>query len=119
MGRATSIFTRVDVKSPAVDAVRVDVLDWVRLAGRRIDLIDRQRVLAAGNDRFPVDLPAADIAGLGERLLAIRRLGREGVAGNPEHVELVLALERDIDPGLGGMKIEVARPKTVAAAGFD
>ena len=41
---------RVDVEGAAMDAARVDVLDRVRLAGRRVDRKDGERVLAAGKD---------------------------------------------------------------------
>jgi hypothetical protein len=36
-----------------------------------------------------------------------------------KHVELVLPLERDVDPWLAGMKIEMPRAEAIAAAGGD
>src|SRR5262249_24227201 len=38
---------RVDVKCPAVDAARIDVLDEGRLAGAGVYLVDGKRILAA------------------------------------------------------------------------
>src|SRR5437016_12390388 len=56
---------------------------------------------------------------LGERFPAERGRRGEGVAVEPEHVELVLALERHVDPRLRRMEIEMPRPEAVAAVGRD
>ena len=46
---------RIDVEGPAMDAVRVDMLDRVRLAGCGVDGKDGERVLAADKPASPVD----------------------------------------------------------------
>jgi hypothetical protein len=127
---------RVDVKVAAVDAARIGVLDDMRFAARRIDREHRQIVLAADKHAGLVGrggavrdigkppgwmqldradrLPAADVAGIGERVLLEYGLPEQRAALELEHVEPVLPLERNVDPGLHRMKIEVARPKAIA-----
>src|SRR6266542_1793115 len=128
---------RIDVKVAAMDAARVDMLDRGRLAGRRVDGKDGQRVLAAHKCAARVgrggavrdigktaagmqlyragDLSAADVAGLAQGALAEQRLRRQGAVVEGEHVEPVLPFERDIDPGFARVEIEVARPEAVTA----
>ena len=57
----------------------------------------------------------------GSARVSFRNTGaaRQRVTGNREHVELVLALERDVDPGLCRVEIEMARPEAVAAVRRD
>jgi len=128
---------RIDVKVATVNTARVGVLDHLRFAACRIDREHRQIVLAADKHAGLVGrggavrdigkppawmqldradrLPAADVAGLGERVLLEHRLPEQRAGLELEHVEPVLPLERNVDPGLRRMEIEVARPKTVAA----
>ena len=64
-------------------------------------------------------LVTTDVARLGKRGDAEPRRRREPPAFNREHVEPVLALERDVDPRLCRVKIEVPRTKAVAAVRGD
>src|SRR5271169_341279 len=97
---------RVDMKSPTVNTVRVDVLDQTRLAGRRVDRIHREIVFSAGRDALarefrgcggaidcvdeaPVgmhvngagNLASPDIAWLGQGVLADDGCRRQRVPG--------------------------------------
>jgi hypothetical protein len=101
VSRHQQLAARIDVKGPAVNAVRVDVLDRDRFAARRVNLVNGKSVLAAREDGFAVDLrrrggaiddinktaarmhvnsagnlPPADVLRLGQGLLPIDGLGR-------------------------------------------
>src|SRR5205085_11743105 len=128
---------RVDVEVAAMNAMRIDMLDRVRLAGRRVDREHRQIVLAADKDAGLVrrggavgdigktaagmqlygagGLPAADVAGLGQRVLLVQRRRQQYPVVKLEHVEPVLPFEGDIDPWPGRVEIEMPRPEAVAA----
>ena len=45
----------VDVKGPAVNTARIDVLDQSRLAGRLVDRIHREIVFSAGKDTLSLE----------------------------------------------------------------
>ena len=57
---------------------------------------------------------------VGQRVLDEHRVAREAAAVvELVDIKLVLPLDRDEDPGLGRMKIEMARPKAQPVAGRD
>src|SRR5437763_1430712 len=60
-------------------------------------------------------LPPTNVAGLGQRFIAEDRRRRKPAIGNREHVEFVLALERNIDPRLGRVEVEMPRSEAVPA----
>src|SRR6516164_3416504 len=120
-----------------MDAVALDGLDEARLAGLRIDGEYRNVVLAAVEDllAFEIDLALIavgeideaavrmhvdraralrrfDVGGVGQGVLDEDRVAAEGaVRLQLVGIELVLPLDRDIDPGLRGMEIEMPRPE--------
>ena len=55
MGGDRQAAGRVDMKRPAVNAARINVLDQARLAGRPVDRIHREIVFAADKDGFTVE----------------------------------------------------------------
>src|SRR5207302_11423082 len=81
--------------------------------GRPVGGIDEAAVRVHVNGAG--SLPATDVAGLGQRLLAEDRRRRKLAIGDREHVELALALERYVDPGLARVEVEMARPEAVPA----
>ena len=116
-----------------MDAVRVDVLDQVRLAGRLVDRIDRQRILAGRTGGAVGDIDGATVrmhVHRADRLARDRRTPQRVLAKarrRPtarhscefEHVERVLPLQRHIDPRLRRMEIQMPRPEAIAAIGRD
>ena len=132
------------MEGAAMDAVRVDVLDRVGLAGLRVDGKDGEGIFAAGEDPRPsisvvrgavgdIDeaavrmdmhgadrLSPADIIRLGDRV-SFRNIGAaSSVPSSKANMSSrFCALQRHIDPGLGRVEIEVARPEAVAAIGRD
>src|SRR4051794_314218 len=61
------------------------------------------------------DLPAADVARRGQGAFAKGRRREQRIARKLEHIEAVLPLPRNVDPGSGRVEIEMTRPKAVAA----
>src|SRR5215813_9937821 len=126
-----------------MDAVALDGLDEARLAGLRIDGEYRNVVLAAVENllafevelalvavgeideaavRMHVDRARAlrrfDIGGVGQGVLDEDRVAAEGaVRLQLIGIELVLPLDRDIDPRLGGVEIEMPRPEAEPSPG--
>ena len=121
-----------------------DVLDRLRLAGRLVDREHDNAVFAALEDLLPliilgllgpvraidkaavrVDvhrarrLPGADVVRFGQRARDKGRIRREPAVLHREHHHLVLRLDRDINPRLGRVKIEVPRPEFLAAVRRD
>src|SRR5262245_53981546 len=133
----------IDAEGPQLNAVTLDCLDQLRLAALLINGEDRNIVLAAIEDlsafevhlvliavgevdeaavRMDVDCSRAltrfDIGGVGHgRLHEPRTAAQHAVGLKVVGVELVLPLDRDIDPRLARMKIEMARPEAQAARG--
>src|SRR6266436_12981 len=62
------------------------------------------------------ELAGPDIARFGQSILAEDWLRIEAVVLQLEDIELVLALERDVHPGLRRMKVEMSWPEAVAVA---
>src|SRR5260370_17589065 len=128
---------RVDAEGSQMDAVAFDGLDQARLHGLRIDGEDGNVVLATVEDllafeldlalvavgeideaavRMHVNRPRAlrrfDVGGIGQGILDEDRVAAEGtVRLQLLCVELVLPLDRNVDPGLRGMEIEMPRPE--------
>src|SRR5207244_11520243 len=65
------------------------------------------------------ELAGPDIARFGQSILAEDWLRIEAVVLQLEDIELVLALERDVHPGLRRMKVEMSRSEAVAAPRSD
>src|SRR5262245_18427267 len=133
----------IDAEGPQLNAVTLDRLDQLRLAGLLINGEDRNIVLAAIEDlsafevhlvliavgevdeaavRMDVDCSRAltrfDIGGVGQALLHEQRTAAQHAVGlKLVGIEVVLPLDRDIDPRLARMKIEMARPEAQAARG--
>src|SRR4029079_15220687 len=123
----------------------IDILDQFWLAAALIDCEDRDIVLAAVEDLLALDVDLAlvalgdiDEAAVGmdvDRARALRRLFVAGIgqgvldeyrltaepAGRLElvDIELVLPLDRHVDPGLGRVKIEMPRPEAEPVPGRD
>lgn len=106
------------MKSPRVDAARVHALYQRRLAGLRIDRVDRDAVLSAVEDALALDfrgtvgtihavdksavrvhvdrareLSRSDVRRIGQRALLEERLGIDIVSLEPVHPQLILALQ--------------------------
>src|SRR5271168_34970 len=135
---------RVEREGPRMKSVRVHVLNKRRLAGTAVDrkygdvvfpsevnlltLEIGHRVGSIGDIDIPPirvhmhrsrELSGPEIARLGQSVLAENGLRIEAVVLQPEDVDLVLALERDVDPGLRRMKIEMSRSEAVTASRGD
>src|SRR5438034_2528961 len=128
---------RVDAEGSQMDAAAFDGLDEARLPGLRIDGEHGNVVLAAVEDllafeldlalvavgeideaavRVHVNWPRAlrrfDVGGIGQGILDEDRVAAEAaVRLQLVGVELVLPLDRNVDPGLRGMEIEMPRPE--------
>src|SRR5262249_69400 len=128
-----------------VDAATVDGLDQVGLAGLAIDGEHRDVVLAAVEHLLALELDLAlvaigdvdeaavgmhvdragalrglDVDRVGQRLLDEQRLmARRAGAIELVDVKLVLPLDRDVDPWLARMEVEMARPETEPVARRD
>src|SRR6516165_5640395 len=126
-----------------MDAVALDGLDEARLAGLRIDGEYRNVVLAAVEDllAFEIDLALIavgeideaavrmhvdraralrrfDVGGVGQGVLDEDRVAAEGaVRLQLVGIELVLPLDRDIDPRLRRVEIEMPRPEAEPSPG--
>src|SRR5262245_64375335 len=136
---------RADAEGAQVDALAVDGLDQLRLAGRRVDGEHRDVVLAAVEHLLALELDLALVAvgeidetavgmdvdragalrrldadGIGQRLLDEQRIAAErAVRRQPVDVELVLPFDRDEHPRLARMEVEMPRPETEPVAGCD
>src|SRR5262249_53860616 len=137
---------RIEREGPGLESLRVFVLDQRRLTGVRAQREDGDVVLAAGENRprrRPLAESAHSVVAIGEieeaavgmhvdradtllRLhvrripqgfLGVDRLFAERAALELVDMQLVAALDSDIDQGLGRMEIDVAR--TEARAGDD
>ena len=128
-----------------MDAVAFDGLDEGRLPGLRIDREYGNVVLAAVEDllAFELDLALVAVGEINEaavrmhvdRARALRRfdvggisqgvLDENGVAAEATvrlqlvGIKLVLSLDRDVDPRLGRMEIEMPRPEAEPGSGRD
>ena len=116
--------SRVDVERPRVEAARIDALQQLRLAARWVDRERREAVLPA-SEHLPAveidgviaavdavddvaarvhvngaaELPRPHVGRLLEQIPCVHRPGSERIPAAPEKGELVLPLERDVDPG--------------------
>src|SRR5215475_2886995 len=136
--------TWIDVKRARMDGARLDVLDRSRLAGRLVDRVHHDAVLAALEHllaleihgvlspirpvqktavRMHVDgarrLTRSAVLRLRQRVRAERDVRIDPAAFHLVRVHLVLSLDRDVHPGLRGMKIEMPRPEVLASVGCD
>src|SRR5205814_3063509 len=133
---------RVDVESARVDLLGIGVLDRLRLAGRLIDRVDHDAVLAAlehllalivdrlfgavGAVEKPAvrmdmhracRLPRPDVVRLGERLGLEDDLRIDFAVLHPEHVHFVLRLDRHVHPRLVGWKSRWRGPNSLPPFG--
>src|SRR6266478_7488313 len=132
---------RIEPEGAQRDAATVDVPNQGRLAGRLVDRERRDAVLAARKYLLAFELHRGggavgkiERAAVGVHVdrpgaLACRRLGvgerlldEDGLTGEagrriaPVDVKLILALDRHVDPGLGGVEVEMPRAEMHAVA---
>src|SRR5262249_11769053 len=136
---------RIDAEGAQLNAVTLDRLDQVRLAGLLINCEDRNVILALIEDlsalqvhlvliavgdtdeaavRMDVDCSRAlarfDVDGVGQGLLHKERIATQHAVGlKLVGIEFVLPLDRDIDPRRARVKIKMPWSEAQAASGRD